>query len=192
MSLKIGLLAAMIAATDGCALRTHSVGPSITRRVQRREVYILTSDQRGSVVVIYGDSDGVTGLLRNGLSSDTSMTLERVYRIPKSGFLRIRDEYPPEGSTASIRPVSGLAAVRVWGECSAFEAKLRTAPYALTGCWLPQIAPSNVHPIPFYVAAVVADSLQLQAIYARTFQLIADSVFRGRVDIPPAWRKPPP
>jgi hypothetical protein len=192
LSLKIGLVAAMVFAVDGCAVRRHSLAPSINEDVQQTEIYVLPANHPASVVVVYADSDGVTGVIRNGIASDADVRVEREYRIPDSGFLRIRDDHPPEAARASIRLGAEGKEARIWGECSSFQTKIRTAASVPTGCWLPQIAPSNLHPIPFYVAAVIADSVQFPTTYMRAIQLVADSVFRGRVDIPSAWRKPPP
>jgi hypothetical protein len=185
-------LSVVLFAALACGRHQVSLPPVRANGTSQLETYILPAGYRGGIVVVYADSGGVRGEPRITGQPPTRSIVERIYRIPVGGFIRVQDDYPPESARARFVINSiDWEEITIWPNCSGFGDKIRGSDARQGGCWLPHIASSMVHPIPFYVAAVVTDSAHLRTHYSRTVQLIADSVFRGRIMIPEVLRIPP-
>jgi len=153
------------------------------------EVYIVPQRYRGPLVVIYSDTLGIRPEARSDDRVHPSGSL-RTFRIPASGFLRIRAAQPAASTTIRIveSDQHGGAVIPLISDCQSVSESPRTT--ELVGCLIPPFATTALHPLPFYLAALITDSANTHVVRTAAIRMVVDSVFLGRLKLPTEWLSP--
>jgi|SRR5687768_3142160 len=144
----------------------------------KREIFLLEPGYQGPFIAIYGQAGGLKPERRGR---------EAIYRVPRTGVLRIDMSRPGSGIRTShyyAEPTGRR--LRNYHTC--IEMRLLIDNDSAAVCWAEiQVGGTN---IPYHLVATVTDRANLRKNYERT-QVVLDSVLfkgSGRGKLP--WREP--